>query len=582
MGAPRKLVVLTVATAVLAVLPACGPVPRGRSAAAAAPSVPVAQFPERARITARLELGPPPDLASHIPRGYHHVQRWEMTSAPVVGDPVYEPEGVFEPLLDAAATERGVSFTRSASLKCVAQETARFFLEHEAWPTLRLSRFLLGACGSSAITVGQAGTSGTIDPRATEAQLVEHAGPSLTAAIAPGLVDHGSVGLGFARQGSRVALVVVVAQPMAELAPPEPPGADGLAIVRGRLLLEGGDAVVAHVNQGAYGVAACRVTPGFALPELELRCPVAEGDETALVQIRTVTVGRVLTRHVASVLLRRSPEARPVFDASPLGGATPVSDPAQASALLLERLNAVRASQGLRPLVLSAAQSEVHQQVAPYLLASLDQPDGDEQHVLSLGLLAGWEITGGTIRWGDIVAELTLGGSDASEWIGNALEQPAGRFVLMRPQARAVAIGAVPVADPSALGVVVSTYAFFEDVDHAADADRYFDRITAARSARGLPPPRRLAGLSRLTAHAAAVSAARESPTAAFQAGLNEEGAAQRRSVRGLALEALDLDWSPLPEELFTQRELTLGVVVAHTRAPGAAWGQYVVFLVIG
>jgi hypothetical protein len=218
----------------------------------------------------------------------------------------------------------------------------------------------------------------------------------------------------------------------------------------------------------------------------------------------------------------------------------------------------------------------VHQEVAPYLLASLEDTGGDAQHVLSLGLLAGWEITGGTIRWGDIVAELTVGGADASEWIGNALEQPAGRFVLMRPDTHAIAIGAVPVADPAALGVVVSTYAFFEDVDHAADADRYFERISAARAARGLPPPRRLG------AHAAAVSAGRESPNAAFQAGLNEEGSAQRRSLRGLAVEAVDLDWSPLPDELFAQRDLSLGVVVAHTRAPGAAWGQYVVFLVLG
>ena len=45
-------------------------------------------------------------------------------------------------------------------------------------------------------------------------------------------------------------------------------------------------------------------------------------------------------------------------------------------------------------------------------------------------------------------------------------------------------------------------------------------------------------------------------------------------------LEAVDLDHSTLPDVLFARRDLTLGLAVGHTRAPGAAWGQYVVFFV--
>ena len=45
-------------------------------------------------------------------------------------------------------------------------------------------------------------------------------------------------------------------------------------------------------------------------------------------------------------------------------------------------------------------------------------------------------------------------------------------------------------------------------------------------------------------------------------------------------LETVDLDLGDLPEVIMARRDLALGVAVGYTRAPGAAWGQYVVFLV--
>lgn len=565
------LIALSLATLV----PGCGPaIGHGASAT---PSRPIALFPDRDRMLAVLALGPPPNLAELIPEGSVHVDHWELTSTPAPGDLSYEPEGTFEPLLDAAALERGVRVTRSGSLRCVARETARFYVEHGAWPTDRLTRYLLAACGSSTIAIGQAGTGGSIDARASEEQLLEQAAPDLQAAIAPGLVDGALVGLGFARRGDDLALVVVNARPLMRVEPPEAPGVDGEAVIRGTLLSEDANVVVALVNHGSRDVARCRTNPGFALPVVELRCPMAPDDATALVQIRTATVSRVLSRHVATVLLRRTPNAVPTFDASLIGEASPITDPATAGALVVERLNAVRAEEGRSPVALAPAQSGVHTRVAPYLLGNTD---AEAQDTLSLGLLAGWEIEHGTIRWADIVGEITVGGVDIAQWLGNALSQPTGRHVLLRDDVHQVAVGAVPVPERDALGLVISTYAFFEDVDRAASAELVFARITEARTARGLPPPRRVEGLARLDAHAAAVAEGTELPNAAFHAALDEEGRRAGRSLRGMVVETVDLQSGALPEELFEHRDLSLGVAVSHTRAAGAAWGQYVVFLV--
>jgi len=278
-------------------------------------SRPVAQFPAQQRVVSVVEArGPAPDLAPLLPDDEVPVDRWELSSAPAPGDPVYEPEGAYEPLLDAAVAQRGVSVTRSASLRCVAREMARFYTEHEALPTERLTRYLLAACGSSAIGVGRAGSLGHIDPRASDERLVEQAGDALRDQIAPVLVDGGRARLGLHRDGADVALILVVSDPQLELSPPEPPAADGEAILRGRLRGQA-DGVYGLVTQGAHGVTRCRVNPGFSLPELELRCPMAAEDDSALVQIATVTVGRVLTRHVGSVMLRRTPDDTPPFQA---------------------------------------------------------------------------------------------------------------------------------------------------------------------------------------------------------------------------------------------------------------------------
>lgn len=544
----------------------------------AAGSRPVVEFPTRERMSAVLDLGEPPDVANLVIEQAVHVDRWEIQATPAPGDLVYAAEGGVEALLDEAAAERGVTLTRSGSLRCVAQETARFFIEHDAWPTEQMTTFLLAACGSSLTDVRQAATRGTNDPRASEAQLLEEAGSHMREAIAPALADGRLAGIALARRAEDVAMVVVTGQPLMRVEPPEPPGADGLAIVRG--VLEAGDAhaVVAVVNQGALGAARCYVTPGFELPVVELRCPMREEDATALVHVRTTTLGRVLSRHVASVLLRRTPDAVPVFDASPLGAAGPITDPAAVGPLLVERVNAIRAQAALAPLALATRQSAVHATAAPHMLGSTDR---DTLDVLGLGLLAGWAVDGGVIRWGDIVGSVSRGGVDVGRWLSAAMAAPSARFVLLQPDARQLAAGAVLVPERDAIGIVASTYTFYEGVDHTATAHGFFERIVEARRHRSLPPPRRL-DLPRLAAHAAAVAEGREDVQSALQAALNEESTHLGRSLRGLVVESVDLEAMPLPEALFERRDFALGVAVGHTRAPGAAWGQWVVFLTFG
>lgn len=558
-------------------LAACGPAASGWPEAprqgAEQPSRPVAQFPEASRVELVL-TGEVPDLGPLLPGGAVHVDEWVVESEPALGDPVYEPgDDPIEALLDRAAAERGVALRRSASLRCVARELARFHLRHDGGPTDRLTRFVLAACGATGLDLHHVATAAPIPESVPLERVAAESETALLDMLRSAVQPDRLHGLGVVRERGKIGLVAVTAEPIGELAPWGPPNELGEVHIRGRVTAQG-HALVAFVNQGAFGVLPCRAEPTVSLPDIDLRCPMAEGDETAFVNLEMLTLGRVLMERVGVLMLRRD-GARPTFRA-PSASAHEAVD----AATLLARLNEVRAQAGRAPLTLAPSETEAHTRAAPFAVAAMLSNEVEAQEVLSLGMMAGWQVEGGTIRRAHHLTELELGTRSPAHWVSGALEQPVGRLVLLSPDVRQVAIGPVSVEDPPALAVAVSTYAFFEGTDHAADADRLFARIERERTARGLPPPERLRGLDALEAQAAQVSQGAAQPSVAFRVGLDQDSRRHRRSLAGLQLEAVDLDHTPLPDEFFARRDLTLGVVVGHVRAQGAAWGQYVVYFV--
>jgi hypothetical protein len=197
----------------------------------------------------------------------------------------------------------------------------------------------------------------------------------------------------------------------------------------------------------------------------------------------------------------------------------------------------------------------------------------------AIGLLAGWDVQG-LIRDGRFFMAALGGTSDATAWLDYALERPIGRSALLDPSSRLVAVG--PTLPPgAALRAAVTTYALFESPDHAAEASRFFDRIVTARAARGLGPTSRVQGIREFDVALAHVLKGDASPTEALDNTLQVVVYRTQHSARELAFETNDLDAAPLPAELMAPGPLHLMIGVTHHRAEGAAWGQYVVFLVV-
>lgn len=173
--------------------------------------------------------------------------------------------------------------------------------------------------------------------------------------------------------------------------------------------------------------------------------------------------------------------------------------------------------------------------------------------------------------------------SDASSWsevINAAIARPTGRETLLAPAVERVAIG--PLASDKAHGALFSTYALFDNYRHDDDARTMAARIAAGRAEHGLGGAQMAADLSAEAQRAAvAVQAGQRTTTQALNEMLQHTTDKLGRSVRGWVAETTALNRVQLPAELLARPALTLGIGVAHHKTEGAAWGRFVVFIVM-
>jgi hypothetical protein len=251
--------------------------------------------------------------------------------------------------------------------------------------------------------------------------------------------------------------------------------------------------------------------------------------------------------------------------------ATPFDASTLASAVL-PLLNGIRTRAGLTALALDPAQSAANAEVAPSFFGSEDPAVRDQ---VVLYAMAGWEVEG-EVREGRATAVTTLGATDASSWLYAALEEPIERFVLLDPEARAIAFGVTTTTGGA--NAILSTYRFF-DVDAASERERILRSLGAARAARGLGPAT-FVSIPELETAADAVESGSLGPDDAL--GEAVDAALPRlRRARAFLSAGSDLDHLTFPAEVVSDRGGQLGFSVVHWQPEGAAWGVYLVLGVV-
>jgi hypothetical protein len=96
-----------------------------------------------------------------------------------------------------------------------------------------------------------------------------------------------------------------------------------------------------------------------------------------------------------------------------------------------------------------------------------------------------------------------------------------------------------------------------------------------------VPAPTVVGGFAEMHEEATKVMHAEKAPAAALDDLLADAAFRTGTSVQGYVIETNDLEHLAIPGELLTPGPMRVAVGITHHRAPGAAWGQYVVFVVL-
>lgn len=529
---------------------------------------PVAKFPTQASLDA---IAAQP--AQSVPlEPVFRITEWRPTPPePAVDDPSAEPDRWAALFNETAASHSEV--TVAASLGCAAKELARLFAAHGALPDRRLQQFVVGACGGSTPFIGIGMISGDVPDSVPDRQLYDQWKDKLREHLG-GRLSHGrmDVGFSFLRQnGKAVAMLVYGEHSLEGVAMPIVADSQGRALIEGTVTRQA-QYVQAYINQGALEARECIRDQTVALPRFRVWCQMQPGDAYAWTDLEIAEPNRILARMVGRFLVRSAPDAELQYQAPPAGAVA--ATPSEMRNRLLSQINGMRSNAGAAPLLLADRQSAVNERLAPHLLAANKSDNTELEDSIMLGLVAGWNVAG-MIREGNFYFEALGGTNDVGDVVNALLDEPTARHVLMNRDARHIAIGPVLLGSGGGIGAVLTTYSFFETNDHRADETAVFERIAAARRGKGLPPPHRLDGTS---LHVAAEDIQRG--TAPDEA-LRRVARRSARAGYSLLVQTTNLRQMPVPPELLQNGPLNVALGITHYRAPGGAWGQYVVMFLV-
>jgi hypothetical protein len=504
-------------------------------------------------------------------------ERWTVEMPASATD---EPSSPLDPIKSEVAAEQKGRLRFTKELACAARELGRFYLEKSGFPDERLRRFITARCGATVPDISMSTQTVEVPASVPDAEVVAKWRGDVKKLLVGSTGSERTVaGVWYGRREGRAVVMLAYGPDEADI---ETAGLDDTStevIVRG-VLHRPAERLRGLINQGEHGVVACKRDWSLDLPRFAFRCGLAAEDKAAWFELSAQEQGRVLGRSVALVLVRRNDEVAREY-VQTTRAPVPVTGDGQFAPAVLAAVNQARAAAGMKPVRLAAEQSRMSDKLAPHFFGADAQGDAKVSEQIALGLLAGWDVRGGVIQEGLFFGGLLAKTQNASEWIEFALERPIGRFVLLRQDAREVAIGSAPPATVDGLGALVTTYSFFESADHRDEQLRLLGRLRDQRAARKLPPSKFISDLTHLAREARLVNLGQKTVGEALQDALAAESEAMGRSVRGFAFEGTNLETIKFPDELLKNEPLFVGVEITHHRAPGAAWGQYVVFVLM-
>lgn len=568
----RKIVVLLAAAALFA---GCVSSPSIKNTAEKAQQ---GQFPEKAELE-QLKTTPPPSSLFEDDQTVEP-ESWEAMGPLSDADrAALEQSPWHKALMEVVSKRPGGLVSVSPEAECAAREYAKFAEVHRAHPVRELGEFLIGQCGATDPGASTHILFGDLLADADEAQVFERWKKSIGEILESDLLSgHRQVGVAFVREGNRGGFAIVSLKRTGYLDQKPVIDAEGKVTLSGEVL-EPAANIDAVATRGEFATVECVSAADVRPPKFRFTCALDPKDAVARVDILGVPAGRILGHTAADVWL--SPAgAMPKLWKRPQLSAVPAAANASSIDQLAAAVNAVRAAAGLKPVELELQESKSAAEVAPYyfgaLTGSVNEAYAD---IVVLGLMAGWDVQG-IISKGGFTAGYARGDLSVASLIASAVERPRGRAVLMDPDAKKIAIGALVDPEKKGIAATFTTYRVFETATLAEDALKVREALQKPRAEKGLPPTLALPAAQEPVASALTRVAHGElSSATAMQRAMQDTVSITNKGVKGWRLEVSNFDNIQWPEELLRGLP-AVHIDVTHVKTDDA-WGRYLIFIIV-
>ncbi len=514
-----------------------------------------------------------PKLADIVTPTAPPVERWELRG-PALNPTTAPTRSADDPLSVALAKHlAGVQGVRtSTATACFAHQLGAFMLEYGAQPSEELRSFLSARCGVGTVSWSVQTVSNDPDELPSPDELVR--------AIHPATIpNNADVGYWVGRTDSNNIYVRVVDQPKVEFTDFEVEVGDAPVLrIHGRSNEPYGW-IQGTTTIGDVGFGECVPDPTspVAPPQFAFVCPVDTHDEFALVELMAGRPGRILGELVARRMILIGGNAE-VF----MGRVGTVDKHGATS--LVAGINAIRQDLSMQPLREAEAQSKVVESLIPHLYAARLTDDAGLADQIALGILAGWHISG-RISGGYIASFRQQHSVSIDQQIANLLFLPSHRRSLLGRDQTEIAIASWGDNSHSDRLGFLATYELYKPKDFTAEAGRFLDELDRQRRARGLAPVTRVEGETPnaiIDTRLAQVERLEVTPAKGLNSALEAFVKKTGRDFYGLVFQASVLDgWQPNFEPtILNAREVEAAVRVGFFKPKGAAWGEYVVYVV--
>jgi hypothetical protein len=326
-------------------------------------------------------------------------------------------------------------------------------------------------------------------------------------------------------------------------------------------------------------VAPCEIDPSVALPYFRSRCVGDPTDSLAWIEVVAFPQDRFLGHSIARVLV--SPSGTPGNTWRRVRHTSPEGTASSFEQSFASRVNEIRTRAKLAPLQLEAEQSRTAEKVAPHYFASTigKTKDASTADLIALGMMAGWDVSGGAIRSGSFNSDVAYGTTDVSELVTQMLTYPSGRSSLLNPESRLLAVGQLPANESRSIAALASTYVLMEPKPLKEEQLLVLQEFNRQRAVLGLEPAVWMSGPKDLEQDSANSIGSGWSPDDVMNGMLSSVANIMGRTY-GWTLGTSDLAHIKFPDKLLRAPKLPVLITVGHFKSPATPWATYAIIII--